>query len=291
VRVAPGWHTFKWIYFKDMSKTCLPATACADSARIHSIGYNGTAWADTWCRDCPRGTASEPGASRCSNCLPDSVFDSRSFSCVPCPSGHYALPGFTGAPPWPCAPCPRADPLCGRDQIARSSARETDRVTPMIGVCWQNAVCELRARWRTLHHCLPPVRAESATNHTSGLFPRNVTIRWRAPCLYHRRKQGLRARFDPPKSSFAGCRRTPVKRQPPDQRVWRTSGVSQAAPETVMMVRVICARKGSIVLGMGWRAVSARAGLRRFELPSLPRWMPFRRASRQGEPLPQRNPR
>ena len=67
VSVSPGWHTFKWIYSKDMSQT-----QGQDAAQVLEIGYNGTAFAATTCDKCAEGYTSQAGAWRCCACARDS---------------------------------------------------------------------------------------------------------------------------------------------------------------------------------------------------------------------------
>jgi len=99
--VGVGWHTFKWIYYKDISMS-----AGRDMAEIFEIGYNGTEFAASECQACPPGSTSAKGASRCSSCARDEVWDAEAFRCVGCPAGKYALPGW--------GTC-RARPLCSAD--------------------------------------------------------------------------------------------------------------------------------------------------------------------------------
>ena len=63
VSVSPGWHTFKWIYSKDMSQT-----QGQDAAEVLEIGYNGTAFAATTCSKCAEGYTSQAGAWRRFHC-------------------------------------------------------------------------------------------------------------------------------------------------------------------------------------------------------------------------------
>ncbi|EKX36891.1 hypothetical protein GUITHDRAFT_165607 [Guillardia theta CCMP2712] len=89
--VEPGWHVFKWVYYKDMS-----VTYGKDRVELWEVGFNGTEWADTSCSSCPEGFSSVAGSSRCSSCEEGTVFDQTSQRCLSCNlTTHYALPGFS----------------------------------------------------------------------------------------------------------------------------------------------------------------------------------------------------
>jgi hypothetical protein len=100
--VEAGWHTFKWVYIKDLT-----FEAGMDAAILTEVGYTGTDHGPLDCTPCPPGSTSRKGAARCSPCAADHVYDPSGSACDPCPDGTYALPGDVACYPRP--NCTEAD--------------------------------------------------------------------------------------------------------------------------------------------------------------------------------------
>jgi hypothetical protein len=100
--VGVGWHTFKWIYYKDIS-----ASSGRDVAEIFEIGYNGTEFAATECQQCPPGLTSPKGSARCTSCGRGQIWDDEVYRCVTCPVGKYTLPALSTCEQQP--PCTADD--------------------------------------------------------------------------------------------------------------------------------------------------------------------------------------
>jgi len=86
--VGIGWHSFKWIYYKDVSRS-----VGKDMVELLEIGYNGTQFAAYDCQPCPLGMTSTHGATRCTSCARNQIWDDALSRCTECPVGKYAPAG------------------------------------------------------------------------------------------------------------------------------------------------------------------------------------------------------
>ena len=94
--VGSGWHSFKWVYEKDLTEQ-----VGLDGCALMEVGYAGTGHAPLECTPCPQGSTSREGAARCSPCPADQIYDAGLARCAPCPGGSYALPGDVACSPRP----------------------------------------------------------------------------------------------------------------------------------------------------------------------------------------------
>ena len=74
VTVGVGWHTFKWMYVKDVSRS-----VGADKAELLEVGYNGTQFAAIECEACPAGHTSTRGSARCTGCGRTEVYSDSEY--------------------------------------------------------------------------------------------------------------------------------------------------------------------------------------------------------------------